>query len=72
VVIAASRVMKSFVGFLVNNKTPTPRVFFGTAHFKSCVLELRILRELEACFWEVRILKEIARGKVGRFESWKV
>jgi hypothetical protein len=42
------------------------------SHLKSCVLKLRILQELRTGFGEVRILKGMARGKVGRFESWKV
>jgi len=49
--------------------------FSVTAHskgFKSRVLKLCIIRELRALFAELRIVKGIARGKVGRFESWKV
>ena len=31
--------------------------------FKSCVLEVQILRELQARFAEVRIIKELGTGK---------
>ena len=72
----SSRETRAMARSLAVSQRGPPTPVFLELHilkgFKSFVLKLRILWELETGFLEMRILKGIARGEVEKFESWKV